>query len=146
MIRVVLDTNQIISAILTPGGLAYTILQYSGLREEQKYQLILSEPILEEVSRVLKYGRLRTLHKWNDERICTFINSLREVAIITSGHINVDIVRADPEDNKFFSAALEGGASYIVSRDAHLHEIKEYKGVKVLTPEVFMTALRTGAI
>jgi putative PIN family toxin of toxin-antitoxin system len=146
MVRVVLDTNQIISAILSPEGLADNILKFSGLKGGQKYQLVLSEPILEEAGRVLKYERLRPLHGWSDEKICDFLNLLKEVAIITAGEVIVEVMKSDPEDNKFFAAALEGRASYIVSRDTHLHEVKEYQGIKALTPEVFITALRTGAI
>ena len=146
MIRVVMDTNQIISAILSPVGLADNILKSSGLKGVQKYQLVLSEPILQEAGRVLKYERLRPLHGWSDEKIYDFLNLLKEVAIITNGETIVEVVNSDPEDNKFFAAALEGDASYIVSRDAHLHEVREYKGIKVLTPEVFITAFRTGAI
>ncbi|HZX48614.1 MAG TPA: putative toxin-antitoxin system toxin component, PIN family [Nitrospirota bacterium] len=146
MIHVVLDTNQIISAILSPEGLADNILKFSGLKGEQKYQIVLSEPILGEIGRVLKYERLRPLHGWSDEKICDFLNLLKEGAIITAGKVIVEVVKSDPEDNKFFAAALEGRASYIVSRDIHLHEVKEYQGIKVLTPEVFITALRMGAI
>ncbi len=144
--RVVLDTNQIISAILSPKGLADNILKFSGLKAGHKYQRVLSEPILEEAGRVLKYKRLRPLHGWSDEKICDFLNLLKEVAIITAGEVIVKVMKSDPEDNQFFAAALGGSASYIVSRDTHLHEVKEYQGIKVLTPEVFITALRTGAI
>ena len=146
MIRVVLDTNQIISAVLNPDGLADTILKASGLKGEQKYQLILSDPILDEIGRVLNYDRLRPLHGWTDEKIGIFLNLLREIAIITAGKLNIEVVKSDPEDDKFFAVALEGAASYIVSRDAHLNNIKECQGVKVMTPEVFVTAIRTGAI
>lgn len=48
---------------------------------------------------------------------------------------------ADPDDNKFLECAIAGGADYIVSGDAHLVEMEEYRGIQILTPAEFLVVL-----
>lgn len=142
MFRVVLDTNQLVSALLNPEGPAFEILKASGLKGEQKYELVLSDEILFEFKRVLSYPRIKKLHKWSKEKIEIFITLLKEIAHIDKSQSSEKIVPKDPDDDKFFHLALKSGAKYIVSRDMHLLEIKQFKGIKVLKPEVFLSALR----
>ena len=47
-------------------------------------------------------------------------------------------MKDDPDDNKFIEAALEGKAEYIVTQDNHLLKIKEFKGIKIISPEEFI--------
>jgi len=56
------------------------------------------------------------------------------------------IVLEDPDDDKFFHLTIKSGAQYIVSRDVHLLNIKEFGGVKVLRPGVFLSALKRGSL
>ena len=48
---------------------------------------------------------------------------------------------ADPDDDKFISAALSGKANLIVSGDHHLLSIAEYQGIKVITANQFLKSL-----
>ncbi|MDH5203321.1 MAG: putative toxin-antitoxin system toxin component, PIN family [Nitrospirota bacterium] len=146
MIRVVLDTNQLVSALLNPEGPAFEIVKASGLIGEQKYELVISEEILSEFRRVLSYPRIQKLHKWSKEKIEIFITLLKEIAHIEESHSRQKIVPGDPDDDKFFHIALKSGAQYIISRDAHLLSIKELGGIKVLKPEVFLSALKRGSL
>jgi uncharacterized protein len=147
MIRVVLDTNQIVSAILNPKGLGDVILMSSGLKGDQKYELLVSEEILIEIKRVLNYPRIKKLHGWSEERIDLFLNLLKKHAhVVATLPPHDKVVLPDPGDDKFFYAALQAGALYIVSRDNHLLTIKEYKGVRVLKPEVFISAMTNNAL
>jgi putative PIN family toxin of toxin-antitoxin system len=146
MLRVVLDTNQLVSALLNPEGPAFEVLKSSGLIGEQKYELVVSDEILSEFRRVLSYPRIQKLHKWSKERIEIFITLLKELAHLEENHSGQKIVTDDPDDDKFFHIAIRSGAQYIVSRDAHLLNIKEFGDVRVLKPEVFLTALKRGSL
>ena len=146
MLRVVLDTNQLVSALLNPEGLAFAILKASGIKGEQKYELVISNEILSEFKRVLFYPRIQKLHRWSTKKIELFIALLKESAHIDKSHGREKIVPEDPDDDKFFHLALKSGAQYIVSRDVHLLRINEFKGVKVLKPEVFLSALKRRAL
>lgn len=80
------------------------------------------------------------------EKIEIFITLLKEHAHIDKGRSRKKIVAEDPDDDKFFHLTLESGSQYIVSRDTHLIKVKEFKGIKVLKPEVFLNALRRGSL
>ncbi|MFO8016677.1 MAG: putative toxin-antitoxin system toxin component, PIN family [Candidatus Woesearchaeota archaeon] len=54
----------------------------------------------------------------------------------------LDVVQDDPSDNKFLETALNGKADYIITRDNHLLKIKEYKGIRIITPEEFLKELK----
>jgi predicted nucleic acid-binding protein len=50
--------------------------------------------------------------------------------------IKLNVIKsADPDDNKILVCAVACGANYVVSGDAHLLELKEYKGIKIITPK-----------
>lgn len=53
-----------------------------------------------------------------------------------------NVVPADPDDNKFIDCAVEGEPDYIVSDDPHLLELKEYMGIKIITPKKFLKLLK----
>jgi putative PIN family toxin of toxin-antitoxin system len=142
MLRVVLDTNQFVSALLNPEGPAFEILKASGLEGEQKYELVISDEILSEFRKVLSYPRIQKLHKWSKEKVEIFITLLKEIAHIDESQSRERIVFEDPDDDKFFHLAIKTGAQYIVSRDIHLLNVKEFRRVRVLKPEVFLSALK----
>lgn len=142
MLRVVLDTNQFVSALLNPEGPAFEILKASGLKGEQKYELVISDEILSEFRKVISYPRIQKLHKWSKEKVEIFITLLKEIAHIDESQSRERIIIEDPDDDKFFHLAIKTGAQYIVSRDIHLLNVKEFRGVRVLKPEVFLSALK----
>ena len=49
-----------------------------------------------------------------------------------------DIVKEDQYDNKFLEAAFEGDCDYLVSQDNHLLKLKEFKGIKIMSPKEFL--------
>ena len=66
MIKVVLDANQFISALLRPQGKPAQILEFI---RERKIRLLISEPIEEEIARVLLYPRLQKVHRLSEAGI-----------------------------------------------------------------------------
>ena len=41
-------------------------------------------------------------------------------------------------DNKFLECAVTVRADYIISRDIHILKIKEFEGIKIVSPELFV--------
>lgn len=70
-----------------------------------------------------------------------FIQEIIELSLLVSGEGNLRIVHSDPDDDKFLHAALEVHADYIVSGDHHLLDLKEYGGIKIVTPNDFLPIL-----
>ena len=49
--------------------------------------------------------------------------------------------RKDPDDDKYIAAAVEGGASFVVSGDPDLLTLKEHEGIRIVSPRAFLDLL-----
>ncbi len=133
--RVVLDANQFVSAVLVPHGRPAQVLQ---AWREKRFEIVVSVQILAEVRRVLLYPRLKQKHGWSDEQIDDFLISITSAATLTPGILSVQAVPDDPADDKYIACALEGSAQYIISGDDHLTRLERYQGVEIVTPATFI--------
>ena len=117
--KVVLDTNVYISAILF-GGKPERIRELS---KEGKVEVLVSEAIISEIAEVL-----RRKFDWESWRISQVIDEVRETATLTIPRQSVSLIEADDADNRVLECALEGSAQYIVSGDKrHLLPLMKYK-------------------
>lgn len=134
--RVVLDSNVLVSALIVKQGKAAQILRRLG-----EYMLLTSEEILAEVDRVLHYPRIRKRYPLMEEDIETYLERLREASTLIplTGHTKA--VAPDPDDDKFVECAVIGGAKYIVSGDAHLLNLKAYRGIEIVSQTEFLELL-----
>jgi putative PIN family toxin of toxin-antitoxin system len=132
MLRVVLDTNVVVSGLLHQKGAPAAILDAATSKQFRCY---ISEPLLDEYREVLTRAYLGL----DQYRATRFIGDLREVAIPVVPRKRVAVAR-DPDDDRVLECALEAGADFIVTgniRDfpAHFH------GVRVITPRDFLFVL-----
>lgn len=140
MIRIVLDTNLFVSALLKPGSNPDIILH---LVKDEKVLLLMSDSICHEISRVLTYPKIRKRLTVSDEELKVFVQLLGAVAIITPGALNLPPIDADPDDTKYLVCAVEGHADYIVSGDHHLTDLVMYRGIRIVTPVDFIQIVST---
>lgn len=140
MIRIVLDTNLFVSALLKPGSNPDIILH---LVKDEKVLLLMSDSICHEISRVLTYPKIRKRLTVSDEELKFFVQLLGAVAIITPGTLNLPPIDADPDDTKYLVCAVEGHADYIVSGDHHLTDLVMYRGIRIVTPVDFIQIVST---
>ena len=136
--RVVIDTNVVVSRLLIPLGPPARIMKHY---EQGLFELLVSGDILAEYRRTLGYNRLRVLHHMNDSEIDAFMEDLGEFSTLVEPNIKLDVVKEDPKDNKFIECALAGEADFIVSGDAPLLNLGEYQGIQVLSPATFLRML-----
>jgi len=138
MTRIVIDTNILVSAILTSKGNPAKILK---LVLEGKLNLIISPAILEETQRVLRYPRLVKLMKKNKitrKEVYDFLDKMSKVAVITPGQLDIDAIPDDPADNKILACGLEGEADYLISGNHHLTDLKIFQGIKIVHTSTFL--------
>lgn len=135
MIRIVLDTNLFVSALLKSGSNPDRIIQ---LVRDEKVLLLISDSICDEISRVLAYPKIRKRLAASDEELGSFVQLLGTVAIITPGTLNLPPLDADPDDTKYLVCAVEGHADFIVSGDHHLTDLVMYRGIRIVTPTDFL--------
>lgn len=138
MIRAVLDVNVLVSALITPTGTPARILD--AWRDEQ-FLVVTSEAILGELQRVIAEPRLRRRYGLTPPRAARLLRGLRQFAIPTPGEFEVHGVARDPEDDKFLACAVEGRVDYLVTGDNDLLSLREYEGIPIVPPGVFLRAL-----
>lgn len=138
MVKVVMDTNIIVSATIAKHGNEAKALD---AWRDKKVELIISPQILEEMGRVLLYRRIRKQSWMTEKEIREFLFELANAATITPGLLKLKKVVKHAPDHKFLVAAVEGKADYIVSGDQHLRELGSYEGVKIAPAGEFLRIL-----
>ena len=123
-VRVVADTNVIVSALLWEGNES----KIMDLVEEGKIKLFTSLVLLDELRRVLGYARFGLEEKMVDDNV-KYILTISE---IISPKCRVRLIREDLADDKVLECAAEGKAEYIVSGDKHLLRLKKFRGIKIM--------------
>ena len=132
MLRVILDTNVIVSAFLNRKSKSAEIIKKWA---EGYFDIVFSLAIMEEYSSILVFKNI------DSDLIRNLIGQLVKYAKFVTPRNKLDIVKEDSDDNKFFECAVEGKAQYIVSYDKHLLKVKNYKNIKVLTIHKFLKML-----
>ena len=131
--RVVLDTNVIISGLLW--GKTTKIL--FDLADTRQITICLTPKIIEEISRVLNYPKIRKQLDSINLTIDEIINYLLQTSELYSD-ISIDINLSDVSDRIFVAAAIVSGVSYIVTGDKHLLALKKFQDIKIVTPNQFL--------
>lgn len=133
--RAVLDTNVLISGIFWSGSPSKILDAWT----DEKFNIVVSEPILAEYSRVLKNFEKRK--KRTDGIARSWILYIAQNSILVEVSKEFKICR-DPFDDMFLECAVSGRAEYIISGDQDLLEVKEFMSRKVITPSEFLKKLK----
>jgi|SRR5579883_1876490 len=134
MLRVTADTNIYISG-LNFGGKPLAILQAARRAE---IDLAISPPITAEILRIL-----RDKFKWPENDLAEISRQLGSFTLQVEPDMRLDIIAEDPSDNRILECAAASSSDYIVSGDAHLIGLKEYAGIRIVSPCTFLELLRT---
>ncbi len=133
--RVVLDTNVFISSILFSGEVS----SLADLWKDRVFTPLVSKQVLEEYIRVLSYPKFNLKHEEIDYIIKDkFLLYSEPVKVIR----RIDLIKDDPEDNKFLSLSASGKADYIVSGDRHILDLKNWKQGHILSVREFLAMLK----
>jgi len=130
-VRVVLDTNVLVSALLFTG----TAAEILPLWQKGVITILLSRDVLEEYLRVLSYPKFQLaeaeIKALIEEELLPFVTVVKPKR-------RLSVVKRDPSDNKFLECALAGKAQVIVSGDKDLISIGHYRRVRIQTPAQFL--------
>jgi putative PIN family toxin of toxin-antitoxin system len=133
--RAVLDTNVVVSAFLSQSGAPARVME---LLAREAYVLLVSEPILDEYHRALAYEKVRARHGLDEAALTAVIDDLAAVSVLVEPEESLRVVEPDAADDKFFECAVAGGADYVVSGDAAVLAVGEYRGIAVVSPAIFV--------
>ena len=132
-LRVVLDTNVLISALQFPDGALSGIWPPLQIDE---YVLLLSPAIVTELA-----SKLRGKFYWEEPLLRDSLRTLVRKAEIIQPHTLPDAIPEDPADNHILACAVEGKADLIVSGDKDLLRLGAYAGIPIVRPMDFLRAL-----
>ena len=121
--KIVLDTNCLIP-ILVPGSYGYDI--WRAFRQG-RYTLCVSTEILFEYEEILMQ---MTGDREFTSLVIEAISNAANVEHVSPSY-RFNLIKADPDDNKFVDCAVTAGATYIVSNDRHFRELQQYDFPKV---------------
>lgn len=104
----------------------------------QKYILCVSNEILDEYQEIIEQ---QTTPQIAENVILLIMNSINVKYV--DPHFRLQLIKADPDDNKFVDCAFASGADYIVSEDSHFDVIEHspFPTFYVLTMDEFMKKL-----
>ena len=125
-LRVVLDTNVVLSALLFRGG---TMRHFAPLWQQERIQPIVSKPIVQELLRVLAYPKFRLTAQDTEDLLADYIPYCDVVNV--EGHFNVLLhvkTCRDPKDQMFLDAAQIAGVDFLVTGDGDLNAVNDPLG------------------
>ena len=112
--RAVIDTNVFISGLMLPKSTPGRII---GAWQTGQFSLVLSEPILAEISAVLSYPKIRKRTGWGDDTISRYLTVLRFEAEISDIRRTSAHVPRDAKDNMAPATLLASNADCLVTGD-----------------------------
>ena len=133
MIRVVADTNVLVSAIRR----GTTTRKVSELWVEGRIRLVVSREIIQEYLRVLSYPKLelssQEVRQVMEEMVLPYADLVERVPPLSHSTAGVE-----KDDMKFLACAAAGGARYLITGDKGFLRTGEYRSVELIAPASFL--------
>lgn len=134
--KVVFDTNILISTLLVKVGTQAKLLRFS---QKGTYQILLSQDIFTELNRVLHYPRIRKAFPLLTEAdIKKYMIELKVLGLMVKKLPHLAVIKQDPKDDHILACAVAGKADYIVTGDRHLLDLNIFRNISILTPVNFL--------
>lgn len=135
MLKVVLDTNVLISSLMPS-----TLRPIREALEHSKFTLILSPLTFNELLDVINRPKIAAII--DAEAKSRLIELIRETALfVCPPKQKKIIIAADPFDDHFLHAAKEAQADFIVSGNKHLLELKAHSGIPIISSSEFLNKI-----
>lgn len=112
MLRVVLDTNVLVSAIISDGKPRELLRR--GISKQ--FAIVTSKLLLKELGVVLRRPKFKT----SGDEVNRIIIALMQTAEVVNVASKLRVVGDDPKDNMVIETAYDGRADMIVTGDSHL--------------------------
>lgn len=130
--RVVLDTNVLLSALISPHGAPDTL--YRAWRAA-KFEVVTSLAQLDELRRASRYPKFQAILQPN--RVGAMVNNLQRAIVLD--RLSSDIEADDPNDAFLLAMAIAGDADYLVTGDrrAGLLQKGSVGRTRIVTPAIF---------
>ena len=135
MLRVVLDTNVLVSGLIMLGKPRERL----SIIARREATLVLSKEILNEFTKVMRRNKLTEYV--TEEQVERFIENIERIAEFVELESHLEVVN-DPKDDIVINTAIDGRADLIVSGDHHLLSLKEFRGIKIASVDEAVRKLK----
>jgi len=135
MLKVVIDTNVLVSALLKPDSIPELII---SLVLENHLILIITEPIVAEYEEVLGRDKFRSLDR---DKVKDFLSRLKAQARWVKPQTLLEIIQIDREDNKFLECAQEANADFLVTGNTKHFPFKMFQKTRIVGPAEFLSII-----
>ena len=132
--RVVIDTNVLVSALISNRGASFRLVSELGSPE---FQPIISPPLCLEYEDVL--GRPGVLTGFTAQDVDDFLDYFLSTCIVCRIHFLWRPHLPDPKDDLVLELALAGRASFIVTHNLRDFQGVEDLGIRAVTPDEFLS-------
>ncbi|MDP1635862.1 MAG: putative toxin-antitoxin system toxin component, PIN family [Gallionellaceae bacterium] len=130
--RVVLDTNTLVSSVTSPGGPPRRLLDGARVRA---FDLCSSATLLAELLDVLSREKFAARLVQAGVTPQGIVGEPRRMATMAAPRVVPRVVEYDADDDHVLACALAGQADLIVSGDKHLLGLGgKYQGISIVTP------------
>ena len=133
MLKLVIDTNVVISALLKPESNPALIM---SLILRGDYRLCVTEKIYSEYEEVSARGKFKKL---DQASVKEFLFRLKSRALWVVPKVTIDDVAKDPADNAFLECALESKAEFLITGNIHHFPVTKFHRTSILTPREFLS-------
>lgn len=133
--RIVLDTNVLLSALLSPHGLPDAVYR---AWQKNRFDLVTSATQIDELRRASRYAKFKDVLQ--PHRVGTMVNNMRRSIMLNAlPPLPAGIDAADPNDAFLLSMASVGQADYLVTGDHHagLLQRGSLGRTRIVTPATF---------
>ena len=141
MIRAVLDTNLLISYLLTHRPPIATLIDHHLARDD--IVLVTAPELLAELDRVLTYPKLQRYY--TDEERTRFVALVMALGEVVDLPETIPRICRDPDDDRISACAVVGEADVIVSGDNDLLALERVGDIPILTAAQFLAMLEQGS-
>lgn len=130
--RVVLDTNILFSALISPHGAPDAIYRAWRLA---RFEVVTSRMQLDEIRRASRYPKFQAVLQ--PAKVGAMVNNLQRAVVLD--HLTLEAEAADPDDAFLQAMALAGNADYLVTGDrrAGLLQLGHIERTRIVTPAIF---------
>ncbi|MDE1725568.1 MAG: putative toxin-antitoxin system toxin component, PIN family [Thaumarchaeota archaeon] len=132
--RIVLDTNILISALITDGT-PRAVLHEIITRD---HKIIISRKIIEEFVKITATPRIRK-YVTKDE-VTRFLQDVSLISKLVVIRSRPSVVR-DHKDNFIMATAHDGHARYLVTGDNDILTLRKFRGIKIVTANEMLKIL-----
>lgn len=132
MIRVVLDTNVLISALLKADSAPALVL---SLILGGHIKLCLTADIYDEYRGVLAREKFQRLDQAIVKKV---LLALKRKSHWVSPSTRLNVIKIDPEDNKFLECALTAKAEFLITGNKKHFPMAHYDKTKIMSPADFL--------